>query len=92
MSYTIFITPSAERQFRGLPKRVQIHIRDAIYSLAEEPLPEGCRKLKARIKLWSIRVGNYRVIYTIRSKELIVVIVKIGDRGEVYQKLDRIKL
>ncbi len=39
MSYTIFITPSAERQFRVLPKSVQINIRDAIYTLAEKPLP-----------------------------------------------------
>ena len=92
MSYNIITTPSAEHQFRGLPKRVQINIRGAIYSLAEEPLPEGCRKLKAHIKLWSIKVGNYWVIYTIWSKELIVLVVKIGDCREVYQKLDRIKL
>ena len=47
--------------------------------------------IKSKHKFWRIRVGDYRVIYHIKKSELIVLIVKIGDRREVYQKLDRIK-
>ena len=91
MIYKILITPAAERQFRKLSERVQKKIRDVILSLAEGPQPDGCKKLHAKKKLWSIRVSNYRVIYQIESKELIVLVVKIGDRREIYQKLDKIE-
>ena len=92
MSYRINITSAAERQFKELPRRFQINIRDAIYSLSDEPRPEGCKKHQSKKNLWRIRVGNYRVVYQIKDKELIVLILRIGNRKEIYQKLGRMKL
>ena len=58
--------------------------------LATEPRPEGCTKLKARRDLYRVRVGDYRVIYEVRDEELLVVVVMVGHRREVYERLQRL--
>ncbi|MDT0328038.1 type II toxin-antitoxin system RelE family toxin [Nocardiopsis lambiniae] len=57
----------------------------SIADLAEEPRPVGCKKLKARYG-YRIRIGNHRVIYTIDDGQVTVVVVKIGPRGDVYDR------
>ncbi len=57
----------------------------AIVTLAANPRPPGAVKLAGTADLWRIRVKNYRVIYTVVSTELIVTVVKIGDRKDVYR-------
>jgi mRNA interferase RelE/StbE len=57
----------------------------AIVTLASNPRPPGAVKLAGTVDLWRIRVRNYRVIYTVVSRELIVTVVKIGDRKDVYR-------
>ncbi len=53
--------------------------------LQHHPRPQGVKKLTGEDYLYRIREGDYRIIYTIQDKELIVLIVKIGDRKEVYR-------
>jgi mRNA interferase RelE/StbE len=57
----------------------------AFAALAADPRPFGVKKLSADEDLFRIRVGDYRIIYQIRDKELIVLVVKIGHRREVYR-------
>ncbi len=59
-------------------------IVEAIRSLADEPRPAGCKKLSGR-EGWRIRVGDYRVLYDIRDEVLLIVVVEIGHRREIYR-------
>ena len=60
-------------------------IRAAIHALADDPRPKGCRKLEGRKDEWRVRVGTWRVIYRIEDARLVVVVVEVGPRGEVYR-------
>lgn len=61
---------------------MQQPIRNALQRLSENPRHEGTIKLKSQER---VRVGDYRIIYTIRDKELIVLVLEVGDRKEVYK-------
>lgn len=64
---------------------MQQPIRNALQRLSENPRHEGTIKLKSQDHLFRVRVGDYRIIYTIRDKELIVLVLEVGDRKEVYK-------
>ncbi len=84
MSYTVELTPGARRDFRALTPAIQNRVREAISRLAQEPRPAGCRKLTNR-DAWRIRIGDYRVIYQIQDDKLVVLVVEIGHRRDVYR-------
>lgn len=85
MAYRIEYKPSAEREFLALPKNVQRLVRPRIDALARDPRPPGSKKLRGYVNRWRIRVGDYRVIYEVYDKDLLVLIVKIGHRSDVYE-------
>ena len=85
MAYSILLAPPAERQLKSLTNSVQKRIVKRLKSLRENPRPQGVKKLAGEEDLYRIREGTYRIIYTIQDKELIVLVVKIGDRKEVYR-------
>jgi mRNA interferase RelE/StbE len=85
MAYSILLAPPAERQLTSLTDSVQKRIVKRLKSLRENPRPQGVKKLAGEEDLYRIREGTYRIIYTIQDKELIVLVVKIGDRKEVYR-------
>ena len=85
MAYSILLAPPAERQLMSLTDSVQKRIVKRLKSLRENPRPQGVKKLAGEEDLYRIREGNYRIIYTIQDKELIVLVVKVGDRKEVYR-------
>ncbi|MGH7231304.1 MAG: type II toxin-antitoxin system RelE family toxin [Nitrospiraceae bacterium] len=85
MAYSILLAPSAERQIKSLAEPVQKRIVKRLRTLRANPRPQGVKKLAGEDDLYRIREGDYRIIYTIRDKELIVLIVKIGGRKEVYR-------
>lgn len=85
MAYSILLSPPAERQLKALAESVQKRIVKRLRTLREHPRPQGVKKLADEENLYRIREGDYRIIYTIRDKELIVLVVKIGDRKEVYR-------
>jgi len=85
MAYSILLAPPAERQLQSLPHSVQKRIVKRLKSLRETPRPQGMKKLAGEEDLYRIREGTYRIIYTIQDKELIVLVVKIGDRKEIYR-------
>jgi mRNA interferase RelE/StbE len=86
MMYEVVVKPSVLRQVRKLELEIQDEIESAIESLAAEPRPDGCKKLKGEDSLYRIRVARkYRIIYEIKDKKLTVTVVKVGHRREVYR-------
>jgi mRNA interferase RelE/StbE len=84
VTYRIEFAPLARRQIKQLPREVQKRIIERIEELASNPRPAGVKKLVSGENLYRVRVGEYRAVYQIRDRELIVVIVKVGHRREVY--------
>lgn len=85
MRYEIIIKPSAEKSFAKLPALQQRKIFSAIELLVTNPKPSGVKKLKSSVELYRIRVGDYRVIYSIENAVLIINVVKIGHRSDIYR-------
>ena len=84
-NYKIQIKPSAKRELFKLPKKDLQRVVNKIRSLSLNPRPSGCEKLSGEEK-YRVRQGNYRIIYSIEDQQLIVIVVKIGHRKEVYKK------
>jgi mRNA interferase RelE/StbE len=85
MAYSILLAPPAERQLKALTGPVQKRIVKRLHTLKDNPRPQGVKKLAGEEDLYRIREGDYRIVYTIQDKKLIVLVVKIGDRKEVYR-------
>ena len=83
-SYSVLIQPSAVKELQNLPVEQRRRIGKKIGSLADEPRPYGCEKLSGD-DLYRIRQGNYRVVYSIEDKVLVVLVVRIGHRRDVYR-------
>ena len=83
--YDVILSPKAEKQFDELAKPLQRRITEALEGLESNPRPHGVKKLAGAENLWRIRVGDYRVVYTIENNRLIVLVVKIGHRREIYR-------
>jgi len=84
-AYRVVLTPAADRQLAKLPRQAREMVAAAIVTLASNPRPQGSVKLAGGGDLWRMRVRDYRVVYTVVSGELIVTVVKIGNRKDVYR-------
>lgn len=85
MIYSIEFSRSAEKQFADVPRSELKKIAKRIDKLALDPFPPGHEKLKGLDDLYRIRQGDYRILYSIFEAKLIVLIVKIGHRREIYR-------
>ena len=85
MQYTIEFTASALREFRALDRQIQRRVSAQIEELRDDPFPPGVQKFQGEAGHWRIRIGNYRIIYRIEKLRVVIVIVKIGHRREVYR-------
>ena len=84
MTYSVDILRSAQKQLGRIDRQDQSRIISAIQGLADNPRPQGCQKLSGR-PAWRIRIGSYRVIYEIHDNQLLILIVALGHRREVYR-------
>ena len=84
MNYVVILLPPARKQFLKLPRPVQERLRPHIDALASTPRPHGLKKLKGLHDYWRVRVGDYRIVYTIQDDQLLVSVVRIGNRRDVY--------
>jgi len=82
--YSIIYKKTSEKELLTVPKEYALKIRDAINRLAANPFPRGSKKLSGA-DAYRIRIGNYRVIYTVESSRLIILVIKIAHRREVYR-------
>ena len=84
MPYTVEFAPSAARELQKLERRVQTRLATAIDALALNFRPQGAAKLTGT-EAWRIRVDDYRVLYEIKDRTLVVLILRIAHRREVYR-------
>lgn len=86
MTYKVVLKPAAQRQLKKLSPTIQGELVTTIEKLREDPRPSGCKKLKGRQNQYRIRLGNYRVIYGIEDSILVVRVIKVGHRRDVYEE------
>lgn len=87
MKYRIEIAEKIEKKLNRISKKEKERIMERIDSLTENPRPDDCKKLKGNQKspLYRVRSGNYRIIYSIQDNVLLVLIVEVGHRKDVYR-------
>jgi mRNA interferase RelE/StbE len=82
--YRLLIKPSAVKEIEAIPlKKDRQRIIDRLLKLAENPRPPGCEKLSGQNK-YRVRQGRYRILYVIEDDKLLVYVVKVGHRKDVY--------
>ncbi len=84
--YQITFSRSARKELESLPAEINNKIFTKIIALATEPRPDGCRKLVGEENLWRIRIGDYRVIYSINDDTRIIDITAVRHRSKAYEK------
>ncbi|MCF0043697.1 type II toxin-antitoxin system RelE family toxin [Dyadobacter fanqingshengii] len=83
--YKVIIKKSAIRELENITKVFRLKIIQKIDDLASDPRPQGIRKLENSLNSYRIRVGSYRVIYTIEDQNLLVEVIKVADRKDAYR-------
>jgi len=86
MAYRIEFRPSAYREFKKLSRDIQERIAEKMDSLARNPLPPASEKLTGKKNRYRLRTGDYRIVYEIRKERLLVLVVRIAHRRDVYRK------
>ena len=86
-SYQITFARSARKELEHLNKTIALRILKKIESLAENPRPSGCKKLTGQNYLWRIRIGDYRVVYSIDDANQSIDITIVRHRSDVYKGL-----
>ena len=87
LPWQVLVQRQAEKSLRRLDKPLRQRIRQAINQLAVTPRPQGCKKLAGYDNLYRVRVGDWRISYAIEDDKLIVLVVGIAPRGQVYRHL-----
>jgi mRNA interferase RelE/StbE len=86
-TFDIRIAPAAARQLKKLDRPVQKKVVECLESLATDPRPKGVEKLSQYPKLWRIRVGEYRIVYTIDDGDSIIIMLLVRHRRDAYRDL-----
>ena len=84
MTYRVSLAPSAVRQLRKVDPQVRRRLQAAIELLAENPRPPAATPLVGGAGAWRVRTGDYRIVYEIRDEELLVLVLRLGHRRDVY--------
>ena len=85
--YQVELAGGAEKFIRKQDAALQIKLVAVLRKLAENPRPPKSKKLKGLDELYRVRVGNYRIVYTIEDKKLIILVVRIAHRKDAYKRL-----
>ena len=83
--FELRIKPSVAKDLRGVPKAEVRRILKRMEALRDDPRAPGCEKLAGGSELYRVRQGVYRIVYTIRDAQVVVEVVRVGHRGEVYR-------
>ncbi len=89
--YEIEYTKRAKKQIKEFPRDTQIAVMTAIHSFEQNPRPHGYEPVKERRGVYRMRVGNYRIFYTIDDKKVTVIVVSVMHRREAYKRISRLK-
>ena len=82
--YAVEFTSSARKQLKRLDRAVQQRVLKAAALLANHPRPPAARRLTSSNELWRVRLGDYRIVYSIDEERVVVVVVRVGHRPTVY--------
>jgi mRNA interferase RelE/StbE len=85
MAYRIEFTNPADREFKKLDAVVKQRISDAVVGLENNPRPPGCAALKGYKDIYRIRIGKFRVIYEVKDKVLLILVIRVAKREDVYK-------
>jgi len=85
VSYRVDILPAARKSLRRIDAHHRLRIEGAILLLGQDPRPPASRKLRGR-EGYRVRIGDYRILYVIEDEVLVVVVVTVGHRREVYER------
>lgn len=83
--YQVFVARRAIKTLAGLQRKEQQRVRAAIDLLADEPRPPGCVAIAGEPHAYRVRVGVYRIVYEVVDDRLVVQVVRIGHRRDVYR-------
>ncbi len=83
--YKVALTSSAAKELQKLPNQLVTRIFSRIETLAGSPRPPGCKKMRGGDREWRVRIGDYRVVYTIDDAALLVEVTRIRHRKDVYE-------
>jgi mRNA interferase RelE/StbE len=83
--WTVQLARPVAKELEKLPSKAVQRISNAIHGLADNPHPRGCKKLVGEENTYRIRVGEYRVIYEIHEREVLVLVVRVRHRKDVYK-------
>jgi mRNA interferase RelE/StbE len=84
--YTVQLAPAAKRQLRKLDRSIQERVIRRLDKLKKDPRPPGVEKMEGDESTYRIRMGEYRIVYEIQNKVLVVLVLKVGHRREVYRR------
>lgn len=85
MTWSITLTPAAARQLRKLDPQVRRRLQAAIELLATEPRPPAAVQLVGGAGEWRVRTGDYRIVYEIHDDRLVVLVIRVAHRREIYR-------
>jgi mRNA interferase RelE/StbE len=85
MTYLIEIKQSAQKELAKLPRSIADKVIKQIKVLADDPRPNGCKKLVGTDHTYRIRINDYRVVYSIFDQQLVIQVIKIGHRKQIYK-------
>ena len=86
MTYAVTLTPTAARQLRKFDPQVRRRLQAAIELLATDPCPPAATQLVGGAGEWRVRTGDYRIIYEIHEARLVVLVLRLGHRRDVYRR------
>lgn len=86
MKYRVEVAPAALRQLRKLDPPARRRIQAAIELLTDQPRPSGAKKLVGGEGEWRVRTGDYRIVYGIHDRVLLILVVAVGHRRDIYER------
>ena len=85
MAWTVIVATPVRKALRDAPERDRVKLLRALIGLEDDPRAGNVRKLAGEDELWRLRVGDWRILYRIEGQRLVVLVVRIGHRREVYR-------
>ena len=85
LAYAIQFKPLALRQLEKLPRELQKRLAAKVETLRDDPFPPGSKKMAALADTWRIRAGDYRIVYQVHGGILLVLVLTVGHRKDVYR-------
>jgi len=86
-TYRIVWKNSAQKELKRLPKDIIVKILQAVEKLRIDMNPKGSKKITGSVSTYRIRIGDYRVVYSLNNKYLVIDVVRVGHRKDIYKKL-----